>query len=436
MDKKLILDIENIEIKSKKSKTKSTLEDLKKNLTMLPTILKMFQSINVERLKIEDNEFTIILNEKELYLDNKFINISSKLDITSNQVSLDLYAVYFKELDLLLDGKIKIDYFKEELNYYGAAYYGDIKSNINLDLNKKLAKFYLNSEAFESLKFLKKFLQLPAIAVEWMYDNVEGEFKLKEFYGEFDLINNQIIEESLVGKAQISNAKIRFHKDVDIVETKSIDVSFKDNKLQLDLVEPVFKGKKLDGSYVAIHNIASVENGEVEVNIKANSKLDKDILDILKAYKITLPLLQKSGNTQAELSLIFPYSSSKTMTTKGVFLVNNAEIYIKDFLFSSKNAEVLLDGSIVEVKNADFKHKKMIDAIVNLSIDTKTLKSEGTADIKSFLISQNDDEKIVHIQNKITPISLDFNKETNIELKELETNIKISDLVYIDIKNL
>ena len=435
MDKKLILEIKNIEYKSKKTTSKSTLEDLEKNLSMLPNILKMFQSINIERLKIEDNEFTIVLNNEDLYLDNKFINISSKLDISSSQVVLNLHSIYFKELELVLDGKLKIDYFKEKMNYFGTAYYGDIQSNINLEMDKKLAKFYLNSEVFENLKFLKKFINLPPIAEEWMYDNVEGEFKLKEFYGEFDLEKNQIIEESLVGKAQINSAKIRFHKDVDIIETKSLDVSFKNNKLQLDLIEPIFKGKKLDGSYVAIHNIASSQEGEVEVNIKAESKLDKDILDILKAYKINLPLLQKSGNTQAELLLIFPYSSNKTIITKGTFLISDAEIFIKDFVFSSKSAEVILDGSIVEVKNADFKHKNMIDAIVNLSIDTKTLKSQGTADIKSFLIGEND-EKIVHIQNKKTPITLDFNKETNIELKELATKIRISDLVYVDITSL
>ena len=64
MDKKLILDIENIEFTTKKSKTNSTLEDLRKNLSMLPTVLKMFESINIKRLKIADNEFKIILNNE------------------------------------------------------------------------------------------------------------------------------------------------------------------------------------------------------------------------------------------------------------------------------------------------------------------------------------------------------------------------------------
>ena len=121
-----------------------------------------------------------------------------------------------------------------------------------------------------------------------MYDNVEGDIKLNEFYGEFDLEKNQIIEDSLQGKAQIDGAKIRFHKDVDIITTKSLDITFEKNKLQLNLIEPIFKGKKLDGSYVAIHDIASAANGAVEVNIKTNSKLDKDL-----KYKLLLKFIEE-----------------------------------------------------------------------------------------------------------------------------------------------
>jgi hypothetical protein len=435
MDKKLILNIENIELKSKKTKSKSSIDDLKRDLKYLPTVLKLFQKIDIERLIIGDNQFKIILDEDTLYLDNKFVNISSKIDVSSKQVSFDLYSLYLKDIELLFDGKIKVDYFSEKLNYFGTFYYQDIKSNINVDMTKELAKFYLASESFKSLKFLKKFIKLPTTAEEWMYDNVEGNIKLQDFYGEFDLQKNEIILDSLQGKAQIEAAKIKFHKDLDVVNTKSLDITFENDNLGFNLIEPTFKDKKLDGSFVMIHNLSD-STGEVEVNIKANTKLDKDILGILKAYKIDIPLVQKSGNTEASLQMIFPYEENKPMTTKGVFLLSDAEVFINKFAFSSKNAEVLLNNSIVEVKNADFKHKNMIDALVNISIDTKTLKSGGTVDIKSFLIEKEDKEKIVHIQNKKSAISMDFNKEVNIELKDLETSIKISDLVYVDIKNL
>jgi hypothetical protein len=430
------LNIENIEYKSKKTQTANSLEDLKKNIQILPTVLKFFQEIKINKLKIDDNEFEIILNDEILYLDNKYINVSSKIDTISNQVVFELYSLYLKDIDLLFDGKVKIDYFNEKLNYYGNFYYQDIQSNINLEMNKDTARFYLVSQPFKSLKFLKKFLDLDEVAEAWMYDNVEGDIKLQEFYGEYDLKNNHIIEDSLQGKAQIKEAKIRFHKDVDVVNTKSLDISFKDNKLHFDLIEPLFKDKKLDGSYVTIHNLTSQKDGQVDVFIKADSKLDKDVLDILKAYKINLPLIQKSGNTQASLLMKFPYDSEKHMSTYGQFFLNDAQIAINNFSFDSKYGEVILNDSLIEIKNSDFKYKNMIDAIVNLNLDTKTLKSSGDANIKSFLIKKENNESIVDIKNKQTTLEMDFDKQVTILLKDLGTKIDVAELISVNIDDL
>lgn len=436
MDKKLILNIENIEYSSKKSESKSSFENIKKDIELLPTVLKLFQSIEVNRLKIGEEEFKIVLNEKELYLDNKFVNLSSKIDISSNSISFDLHSLYLKDIKLKFDGKIKIDYFNEKLNYFGNFYYEDIKSSLNLEMNKEIAKFYLVSEPFENLKFLKNFLDLPLVAEEWMYDNVEGKMKLQEFYGEYDLKNNQIIEKSLIGKATIDQAKIRFHKDVDVINTQSLNVTFKNDNLHFDLINPIFKGKNIEGSFVTIHNLTSSLNGEVEVNIKTNDKLDRDILDILKAYNINLPIIQKNGTTNASLTLLFPYDLQKDMSTKGEFLINDAEVSIGNFSFKTKNATVNLDGTKIYIKDSDFKYQEMIDAVVNLELDTKTLKSSGEAFIKNLQIKKDNNEKIVEIKDKKTLLEMDFNKNTIIDLKDLETKIEVQDNILININNL
>lgn len=436
MDKKLILTIDNIEYKSDKTTTSSSFEELKNSIELLPKVLKFFQKIKINKLKINDNEFEIILDDEILYLDNKYINIASKIDTISNQVVFELYSLYLKDLDFLFDGKVKIDYFNEKIDYYGNFYYENLQSNINVEMTKKIAKVYLVSKPFKSLKFLKNFLHLPEIAEAWMYDNVKGDIKIEELYAEYDLINNQIIENSIQGKAQIKDAKIRFHKDVDIVNTKSLDIFFKDNKLHFNLIEPIFKDKKLDGSFVLINNLTSEKNGQVDVFLKTNSKLDKDILDILKAYNITLPIVQKSGNTQASLLMKFPYDIAKSMSTYGEFFLNDAKVAINNFEFESKNAEVILDDSLIKIKNSDFKYKDMINATLNLNLDIKTLKSYGDANIKSFLIKEENKESLVEIKDKNTAIDLNFNNEVSILLKDLRTNIKISDLIYVNIDDL
>ena len=436
MDKKLILTIDNIEYKSEKTTTSSSFEELKDSIELLPKVLNFFQKIKINKLKINDNEFEIILDDEILYLDNKYINIASKIDTISNQVVFELYSLYLKDLNFLFDGKVKIDYFNEKIDYYGNFYYENLQSNINVEMTKKIAKFYLVSEPFKSLKFLKNFLHLPNIAESWMYDNVKGDIKIEELYAEYDLINNHIIENSIQGKAQIKDAKIRFHKDVDAVNTKSLDIFFKDNRLHFNLMEPMFKDKKLDGSFVLINNLTSEKNGQVDVFLKTNSKLDKDILDILKAYNITLPIIQKNGNTQASLLMKFPYDTTKNMSTYGEFFLNDAKVAINNFEFESKNAEVILDDSIIKIKNSDFKYKDMINATLNLNLDIKTLKSYGDANIKSFLIKEENKESLVEIKDKNTAIDLNFNNEVSILLKDLRTNIKISDLIYVNIDDL
>ena len=103
MDKKLILTIDNIEYKSEKTTTSSSFEELKNSIEILPKVLNFFQKIKINKLKINDNEFEIILDNEILYLDNKYINIASKIDTISNQVVFELYSLYLKDLNLLFD---------------------------------------------------------------------------------------------------------------------------------------------------------------------------------------------------------------------------------------------------------------------------------------------------------------------------------------------
>ena len=436
IDKKLIVDIENIEITSKKSQVTNSYDDLKKNIELLPTVLKLFQKIDVRRLKIDGNEFTIALNEETLYLDNKFINISSNLDFRSKEVVFDIYSLYLKDVDLMLNGKARVDYFEEKLDLFGKYYYKDLAGDITLDMTKKIANFYLNSEEFESLKFLKKFFRLSSIAESWMYDNVEGKLQLKEFYGSFDLEKNKIIEKSLYGKAIIKDAKIQFNKSAKKITTKEVDVEFNDDKLTINLIEPIYEKIKIDGSNVQINNLTSEKKGEVLVNIKASkARLDNRILNILKAYNINLPLVQKTGFIDASVNLKIPYLSSKKMDTKGKFILGKSNILLNSFEFNTTKATVFLDNNKVKIVNADIKHKNMLAANLNFVIDINNSTAIGDALVKSFLI-EDGDTKIVNVTNAKTPLSFSYKDDVNIKLDALNTNIKIADYIYVDIAKL
>ncbi len=436
MDKKLILTIEKMKIETKSSKVSNSYEDLKRDIKYLPRILKVFEKIDIDEININNNNFSMMFENDFIYLDNKFVNIASKMDVVSNQVIFDLYSLYLKDMQIAFDGKFKIDYFTQNLNFHGNYFYDKLEGKINLDMNSKLAKFYLSSKPFESLDFLKRVFRLPPVAEAWMYDNVVGNIQLDNLYGEFDLEKKELLGESLKGKAQILNAQIKYHKDLVPILTKNLEITFEDNRLSFMLIEPKYLNADIAGSSVVINNLTSAKDGEVVVNIKTKSALDKTILDILKAYKINLPVFQKSGITDGDLLMTFPYDVQKNMDIKGKFLVENSDLLINKFAFSSKQATVLLDNSIIKIVDSDFKFKDMISAIVNLELDTKSLIAKGEAKINSVKITKNKKENIVDIQNITTPLNMNFNKNMKIELDKLNISVENSDVLTVKLNDL
>src|SRR5574344_1765065 len=250
-----------------------------------------------------------------------------------------------------------------------------------------------------------------------MYDNVTGDFKLNWFYGELDLNKNEIIEKSLQGDAVIENAKIRFENSLEEINTTKVNVNFKNSTLHFDLVDAIYKEKELKNSFVTIKDIANENSGLVLVNIEAKTSLDKDILGILEAYGIVVPILQKNGETQAKLLLSFPYAEDKPISYNGVFIAEKSNISISGFDFETNGAKVILENDLLYINDASFIYQDMVDAKANLKLDLNSLKVEVSAEINSH-------------------ISMDFSKNVNIELKDLKTVIKYDQFLTINLNDI
>ncbi len=422
LDKKLIVDIEKIHLMTN-SKVESSYEDLKVNISKIPTALKFFQRIDIEELHIDGNDFKILLDDDHLYLDNKFVNISSKYAVAGNNVTLDLYSLYLKDLDLMLRGKIKLDYYKEIINFFGNYLYKEkIEGEINTQFTKEYIDFFVNTKEVKNIKFLKDFFRLDKIAEAWMYDNVTGKMKLDYLYGKLDTTTFEPVLNSIEGEATIQDAKIHFHKKTAPVKTSSLKLHYKNDTLFFNMTKPTYKKMSIEGSSVAIYNLSSAKKGRVDVNIKHTGILNQVILEILNAFNITLPLKQLDGKTKAAVYLKIPYNAP--LETYGTFKAKKANFKINSFPFYTQKAFVELKNHEVIIKKSHFKHKKMLDSTVDLVINTKTLEASGNATIKSFLI-QNKNNKIAEIKNLKTPINLTFKGNSTININKLNTKIVI-----------
>lgn len=436
LDKKLIVQIEEIELPTT-STSENSLNDLKKYIQHVPTLLTIFQQIDIELLKVKNNEFTITIDEEIFYIDNKFINLSAKPVLNNDIVTLNLYSLFLKDYDLLLDGLLKVNLQNEEVLFSGKVLYKDLDINLNAQTNGDVIDFVLKSnKEFQNIHFVKDFIDLDETIEEWMYQNVTGIMNLEYLQGQLDKKTFMPIVSSLDGVATIKEADITFNKAVQNVKTKTITVAFKNDNLYFDLEDPMYNNISIEGSNVVIHALsAQNEPSNIVITLKTKNRLNKDILNILKAYEINLPIIQLTGATNSQLTIQI-YFKDYQLLTKGIFETKDSRFSLNGFEFVAKNALVELDNSTVNIKNSDVSIDNLLSTNLNLTIDTNASLATGNANIKTLSI-KGEEVNLVNINNLATDVLIDYNTFTKITLPQLFTEISIlKDFTNIELSNL
>ncbi len=437
-DKKLIVEIEKLNFLVKNTNDNKPIDykSIYENLSKIPIVLNNFQKIDVERLKIGGNEFTLTVNENYLYLDNNEINLATSLSTAGSQIILDINSLFFKKNGMTFFGKAKIDTFKQLINFFGSYDYKYVSGELNLQLKDKIIDFYINTnKSIKTISFLKDFFRLDKVAEEWMYDNVEGDISLNYLYGKFDLNKFRLIEKSTLGNAIISDAKIYFNKKVKPVETSKLTVDFKHDSLYFDLLKPTYNKTSLDGSKVYINNLTSLKNGVVVVDLKTNSILNNNILEILDAYKIKLPIRQIDGNTTSSLTLKIPYSIKKHMEVNGKFDIVKSNLKLNNFDFFTHEAQVILKDNIIDIQKSKISND-MFDIDLDLKIDTNKHQATGQSTINKFEIKTSKGS-VIELNDFDTKVDVKFDNTTKIDLRNLQTLIEIdADKTNISISDL
>jgi len=425
LDKKLILKIGNISLKPTLSDNKNLdAKKLQENFLKIPKILDFFEKIDIKQLHIKNNNFSVLLNKDKLYLDSKDINIHSKLNFVGNQMIMDIYSMYVKKLSLKFQGKSKFDVNKKIVNFFGKYKYFNLVGEINIQSTENILDFYINSsKPINSLESLKKLFRLDSVAEHWMYDNIHGKINLKYLLGKIDLNKKEAILNSIKGEAFISDAKIKFNKNAKEIYTKKLKVGYENDTLSFNFEKPIYNNKeKLYGSRAYITNLTKLKKGLIHVNLKSNSILNNNILEILKAYGINLPIIQYDGELNSTLSLSIPYLASKKMDINGEFKIKNANLKLNNFKFFSKNADIALKDNMVYIKNSSLEYKNILNAKLKLDIDTKNLIAKGEGKINNFKIV-NKKREILNLNNTSLPLVIDFKNKTKIRFDSLKTTL-------------
>ena len=429
LDKKLILEVQSLEINSQ-TKTDTSLEETATLIKNFPYLNQFFSQINIEKIVYENETFSVHFKDDLLMLESQHLRINLKITpVDTWQLNIEIQEAYLKDLFLHLHGHAFVDFKNEQYHFNGAYEFLRLKGNTQLQLNKTLLTYHLNSETFsnktltEVLDFIVSKVELDPIARNWIDKNIIGkEYILRSFDGKIDTKTYDYFPMEMRGQATVKDALISFEPTIPPAHAKQIGIVFKEDKLIFDITDPTYEQKKLDKADVYIYNLIGKGTGII-VDLTAKSKLDATIHKILHAFKIDVPITQSSGVTDANVRLdvkFLPYDINAT----GTFKLSPSTFTLSGVPMSTKAGEIKLDNFFIDLNRTNMRYKNLFDINATGTFDAKKSSFLGMIDIDSLLLDFSGTQLLNITQ--LTDQNASFlieNNTTTMRLPNLETAI-------------
>ncbi|WP_107789088.1 AsmA-like C-terminal domain-containing protein, partial [Campylobacter concisus] len=438
----------NFKKESKQKSSDERLLNLSKSVDFIDTI---FQEISLENVQIGDDfKLKILFLDDIFFVDSPYLNVDIKFQ-NEQQDGIDLFSVRnlsFKDFNVSISGEGSADFDKNDYKFEGNFTSHELHGKLNFALKDTFLTYKAYDVEAGSIKNfideLDRRIELNNEVKNWIYGYiVADDYELKEINGKADLAKNDFYLNDLNATANTKNLLVKFEKGLPAVNVGEANITLKNSKLKFDLISPIYKGKKLDGSSVVINNIFDEKSANLELLIKTKSIYDEAINDILRAYNIIVPVRQLSGKMDASLKILIKLDEKslenfdeKSVITNGEFKISDAVLEIAGSKFNAKSALVkLIDTTNLSIDATGFGLDFFkANAKTNIDLQKSTGEIKGT--IESFDLKEKNDE-ILAFKNEPFTAFLDFSKDdkTLLKIEPFGLDMSFGDENVISTKN-
>jgi len=453
LDKKIIVRAKQIKLPSfKKDVAQKSSDERLLNLSQGVDYLDtFFQEISLESVQIGDDfKIKILFLDDIFFVDSPYLNIDIKFQ-NEQQNGVDHFIVRnlsLKDFNVSISGEGSANFDKDDYKFDGNFTSHELNGKLSFALKDTLLTYKAYDVNAGSIKdFIAELdsrIHLNSEVKNWIYGYiVADDYHLNEINGKADLKKNDLFLNELNATANAKNLLVKFDKGLPAVNVAEANITLNNSKLKFDLTAPVYKGKKLDGSNVAINNIFDEKSANLELFIKTNSIYDEAINDILRVYKIIVPVKQLSGKMDAGLKILIKLDEKslenfdeKSVIANGEFKISDAVLDIAGSKFNAKSALVkLVNTSVLNIDASGFGldfFRANAKADINLQKSTGEIKGV----IESFDLKEKSDE-ILAFKNEPFTALLDFSKpnETTLSIEPFGLNLRFGDESVIATKN-
>lgn len=413
LNKKLIVQAENIDIQLKSDSKESSKEQISEILAKLPWIKRLFHSINIKNINLNGNHIQVLYENGIFYIDTDYVTIDTTFRAKKDTLDANISSLVLKDFNLSLQGIASGDIDKKDITFKGKFNTFNISGDLLLHVKDNLLSYHANSDNFTTLEpFMESLGKKVAIDPEakmWIYKKITAKnYKLNFIEGKINIKTGNFYPNSMKGKAKVSNATIKFHENVPPAFAKTINIELKNNTLFFNIPKGKYQNIPLKNQKAHIYNLLTKGNGIV-LNISTTAPLNQDIQTVLKAYKLNIPLLQKSGQTKANIAMdirFVPYD----IDVNGTFEVQDSHILLSNAPFYSKRATILLDNRLLTLQNTNLRYKTLFDINTDGVLDLYDEIYDGNVSVESLHV-KSEGADFLHVKNQTMPVHIDIKKD-------------------------
>jgi hypothetical protein len=439
LDKKLVLTAHDVRIPV--SKASPSLSNIDKTFDRLRGLLGLFEFVSLQDIIYKNNKIDFIYADNYLHINTKDYEIVGKLERKEKRFVGEVPLLHLKKQKLTLTGEFTYSHYEDRLHSWGTFETYGIKGKFVATKIKEKVHFDLQSDRFSDLEPLAMSLPLKDAIKVWPAKRVKAkEYKLLSLKGGGRIEGNTFKPDfgALKGEVELKDVRIDFKDEVDPVMAEQVNMQYRNGGLYFTLKHPTYQDKSIEGSKLAIVDLANKKPVTLKLDLKVDSLYDEGIQKIIKAYKLNIPVLQKTGKAKADVSLAVVLKNARTTAKIDVDL-SDALVHVYKLDLAVEKGNVHYEDGIVSL-NQVVLNDKIYSGLLNGKIDIKKEKAKFLMDAKYIRI-KNGKEKFFTLKDKKIDIDLDYAKGINIHIpqfslylsedKDKKLEIKVSDLSRI-----
>jgi hypothetical protein len=423
LGKRFTLKAQNIVIP--KSKKKTSLKNIEKSFEKAKYFFTFFDSIDIDNVQFNDNHLNIIFRQEVIYIANDDYELAAQIERKDKIYLVDVPMLVLKKENITLNGQLQYDLDKDLVATKGEFDAYGINGRFTVIKKKDDIAFKVSSDSFTNLRPLIKRSKLSANIQAWILDKIKAKHytvKTLSAKGKIEDGSFKMDVDSLKAKMLLKDVKMHYHKDLDPIDVQSIILIYEDNTLFFDLKEPKYRGRDMSGSKLSIRGLGT-KMTVLDLDLKIYTKIDDTLHEILRSYKVKIPIKHVGKPVNIALKMNIPLTKSVKKKESNLIVdveLSKGGLSIDKTVFPVLGGKVHYEKNMLTLKDVHIK-EKWYEGVLHGKVNLKEKNADLIFEVKDINIGKK--KKFLVLRDISLPFRLDYSNEFKIDIPSLNLSM-------------